>query len=96
MIAAEKAQDGVAISRACELLNVLTSGYCEWARRPPSDRALGDARLTEKITEIHHAIRRVYGAPCIIAELRMTYGVRVCRKRGRIQLVVATLDEGGL
>jgi putative transposase len=81
MIEAEKTEHGVAISRACDLLDVSSSGYYEWASRPPSDRALTDAWLTEKIKEIHDTNRRVYGAPRIHAELRMTYGVRVGRKR---------------
>jgi putative transposase len=81
MIEAEKTEHGVPVSRACDLLNVSTSGYYEWASRPPSDRALSDAWLTEKIKEVHDANRRVYGAPRIHAELRMTYGVKVGRKR---------------
>ena len=91
MIAAEKAQHGVAVSRACELLNVSSSGYYEWASRPPSDRALSDAWLTEKIREIHEANRHVYGAPRIHAELRMTYGINVGRKR-----VERLMREAGL
>jgi putative transposase len=79
MIEAEKTEHGVAISRACDLLDVSSSGYYEWASRPPSDRALTDAWLTEKIKEIHDTNRRVYGAPRIHAELRMTYGVKVGR-----------------
>jgi hypothetical protein len=33
MMEAEKAQDGVPVSRACELLEVSSSGYYEWADR---------------------------------------------------------------
>jgi putative transposase len=81
MIAAEKATEGVPVSRACELLGVSRSGYHGWATRPPSDRALSDAWLVEKIKEIHQANRGVYGAPRIHAELRLEYGIRVGRKR---------------
>jgi putative transposase len=81
MIEAEKAAEGVPVSRACELLGVSRSGYHKWQTRPPSDRALSDAWLIEKITEIHKANRRVYGAPRIHAELRLQYGVHVGRKR---------------
>lgn len=63
----------------CELLGVSSSGYYEWAARAPSDRALSDAWLTEKIREIHAANREVYGTPRIHAELRLRYGVRVGR-----------------
>jgi putative transposase len=80
MIEAEKAL-GTPVSLACELLGVSRSGFCDWATRAPSDRALSDAWLVEKITEIHAANRGVYGAPRIHAELRMQYGIRVGRKR---------------
>lgn len=81
MIEAEKATEGVPVSRACELLGVSRSGYHKWRGRPPSDRVLGDAWLVEKITEIHQDNRGVYGAPRIHAELRLQHGIRVGRKR---------------
>jgi transposase InsO family protein len=81
MIEAEKAQHGVAVSRACELLGVSGSGYQKWLTRPPSDRALSDAWLAAKIKEIHQENRGAYGAPRVHAELRMQHGVHVGRKR---------------
>jgi putative transposase len=57
------------------------SSFYAWERRPPSDRALEDAWLTEKIRQIHRAGRGVYGSPRIHAELRMRHGIRVGRKR---------------
>jgi putative transposase len=78
-ISAEKARTPV--SMQCALLEVSRSGYYDWARRPPSDRALCDAWLTEKIKSIHAANRRVYGARRIHAELRLADGVQVGRKR---------------
>ncbi|MCW2984736.1 MAG: family transposase [Conexibacter sp.] len=79
LVSAEKARTPISI--ACELLGVSRSGYYDWASRAPSDRALSDAWLTEKIKQIHAEYRRVYGAPRIHAELRMTHNVRVSRKR---------------
>jgi putative transposase len=79
LVSAEKARTPISIS--CDLLGVSRSGYYDWARRAPSDRALTDAWLTEKIKQIHAENRRVYGAPRIHAELRMTHNVRVSRKR---------------
>jgi len=79
MISAEKASTPVSV--ACALLGVSRSGYYEWERRAPSDRALTDAWLIEKITEIWRAHRKVYGAPRIHADLRMAHGVRMGRKR---------------
>jgi putative transposase len=66
---------------ACRLLGVSRSGYYEWERRAPSDRALTDVWLTEKIRAIHDAHRGVYGAPRIHAELRLAHGIYVGRKR---------------
>ncbi len=63
LIAAERAEHGVPVSRACELLEVSRSGYQKWLTRPPSDRALSDAWLTEQIKQIHSENRKVYGAP---------------------------------
>lgn len=78
-IAVEKAAYPVAV--LCRALEVNRTSFHDWQRRAPSDRALSDAWLTEKIKAIHEAKRRVYGAPRIHAELRMQYGIRVGRKR---------------
>jgi putative transposase len=78
-IAAQKASYPVAV--LCRALEVNRTSFHDWQRRAPSDRALTDAWLTEKIKQIHEAKRRVYGAPRIHAELAMAHGVRVGRKR---------------
>ena len=78
-ISAEKARTPV--STQCRLLGVSRSGYYDWAKRAPSDRALSDAWLLERITAIHAANRGVYGARRIHAELRLAEGIRVGRKR---------------
>jgi putative transposase len=69
------------VSLMCALLKVSESGYHAWATRPPSDRALSDAWLLEKIKQIHAENRQVYGSPRVHAELRMAHGIRVGRKR---------------
>jgi putative transposase len=78
-ISAEKARTPVSL--ACRWLGVSRSGYYEWATRAPSQRALTDAWLTERIRAIHKAHRGVYGAPRIHADLRLAHGVRVSRRR---------------
>jgi putative transposase len=78
-IAAEKTNYPVAVM--CRVFGVNRTGFHDWERRPPSDRALTDAWLTEKIKQIHAASRGVYGAPRIHAELRLEHGIRVGRKR---------------
>jgi putative transposase len=65
----------------CRALSVKRSSFYAWERRPPSDRALEDAWLTEKIKQLHRASRGVYGSPRSHAELRLRDDVRVSRKR---------------
>ena len=79
MIAAEKTNYPVAVM--CRVLGVSRTGFHNWARRAPSDRALTDAWLTEKVKQIHDGSRGVYGVPRIHAELRMEHNVRIGRKR---------------
>ena len=79
MISAEKASTPVSV--CCRLLAVSRSGYYKWASRAPSDRALTDAWLIEKIRQIHGENRKVYGSPRIHADLRLAHGIRVSRKR---------------
>ena len=79
IISAQRARTPVSV--ACELLGVSRSGFYGWQTRPPSERALHDAWLTERIKEIWKANREVYGAPRIHAELRMAHGIKVSRKR---------------
>ena len=78
-IEAEKAN--YPISLMCRMLEVSRSGFHAWVRRPPSDRELSDAWLSERIREIHSANRGVYGSPRVHAELWLAHGIRVGRKR---------------
>ena len=78
-ISAEKARTPV--SMQCRLLGVSRSGYYDWSTRAPSDRALSDAWLLEKIKAIHAGNRGVYGARRVHAELRLEHGIRVGKKR---------------
>ena len=52
-IAAEKAN--YPLSLMCRVLEVNRTSLHDWERRPPSDRALYDAFLLEKIKAIHAA-----------------------------------------
>jgi len=64
----------------CRLLGVSRSGFHAWERRTPSDRALADAWLVDRIATIHHQSRGTYGARRVHAALRQQ-GVHVGRKR---------------
>jgi hypothetical protein len=67
----------------CEVLGVSRSGFHGWERRAPSNRALSDAWLTSRITEIHERARGVYGSRRVPAELRLGEGIQVSRRRVR-------------
>ena len=92
IVLAEKARTPVSV--ACELLGVSTSGFYEWASRAPSDRALSDAWLIEKIKAVHAENRGVYGSRRVTAELRLGEGVVVSRKR--VQRLHARAGLSGL
>ena len=74
----------------CEVLGVSTSGYYAWLRRPPSRRAVEDARLGALIVASHARSRRTYGRPRILADLRAQgehiSGKRVGRLMGILRL----------
>ncbi|WP_262009332.1 IS3 family transposase [Streptomyces sp. FIT100] len=67
-IEAEK-RNGHNVKHACELLQVSRAAF--YARRTgkPGPRAVRDAELTEKITEVHERSRGTYGAPRVHAVL---------------------------
>lgn len=79
MIAAEK--NNYPVATMCRIFGLNRTAFHNWQARAPSDRALQDLWLTEKIKTIHQDSRGVYGAPRIHAELRLEYGIRVGRKR---------------
>jgi len=78
-IAAEKASHSITIM--CRVLEVSRSGYHARTRRPPAPRTLADARLTERIRELHAKRRGVYGSPRIWSDLIVDDGERIGRKR---------------
>ena len=78
-IAAEKAN--YPVSLMSRILGVNRTAFHRWEGRAPSQRALEDAFLTERIRDIHGQFRGVYGSPRIHAELRMAHGIRVSEKR---------------
>jgi putative transposase len=65
----------------CRALGVNRTSFHDWERRAPSDRALTDAWLTEKIKQIHAASDGTYGVRRVHAELRLEHQIRVGRKR---------------
>jgi hypothetical protein len=68
------------ISLMCRALGVSRSGFHAWERRAPSDRALADTWLVERIDSLHRQSRGTYGARRVHAALRQQ-GIYVGRKR---------------
>jgi putative transposase len=77
-VSAHQAQYRVATM--CRVLEVSTSGYYAWRKRPASRRAQEDAVLLRRIRTIHEASRQSYGVPRVYRELRED-GVEVGRDR---------------
>jgi len=92
-IAAKRAEHSVKVM--CRALGVSCSGFYAWERRAPSDRALGDAWLTEKIGQAHERSRATYGERRVHAELREVHGVRCSRKRVQRLMAAAGLQGAG-
>ncbi|WEB40615.1 IS3 family transposase [Streptomyces yunnanensis] len=78
-IEAEK-QAGHNVKRACELLKVSRAAFYARRTSTPGPRAVRDAELTEKITEVHRGSRGTYGAPRVHAVLRRE-DIRCGRRR---------------
>jgi transposase InsO family protein len=67
-IFAHKAQ--FSIRAMCRILEVSSSGYYQWCRRPKSKRAQENDALLGTIRELHSQSRQNYGSPKIYRRLR--------------------------
>ena len=76
---ANRAEYGV--GRQCRVLGVSRSGYYAWSKRGPSQRALEDQKLSERIVAIHKRSRGTYGVPRIHAELVDDHEIHIGRER---------------
>jgi putative transposase len=56
---------------------VSESGFYAWCTRPPSERSIRHAWLTDLVTEVHDASRQTYGSIRVHAELTLGRGVNV-------------------
>jgi putative transposase len=71
------AAEGLPIQVACRVLSVSESGFHAQRDRPPSQRAVRHAWLTDLIRQVHVDFRGVYGARRVHAELTMGHGIKV-------------------
>src|SRR4051794_2977479 len=80
------AAEGLPVQVAVRVLEVSESGYYEWRSRPPSQRAIRHAWLTDAIREAHAASRGTYGILRIHAELTLGRGIVV--GHGQVELLM--------
>jgi putative transposase len=64
-------RDQYSVTRLCHILTVSRSGYCQWRKRGPSQRAQANAALDREVAAIHRASRGSYGRPRIVRQLRI-------------------------
>jgi putative transposase len=88
------AAEGLPVQLACRLLSVAESGYYEWRSRPPSQRAIRHAWLTDQILAVHTASRGTYGARRVHAELTLALGLVV--GHGQVEMSMARAAIKGL
>lgn len=85
-----------AINTLCAVLQVSRSGYYDWTKRTPSQRAVTNEQLLKHIKTVHHQFRQAYGAVKTwkhlndigiacgkhrVASLRTKAGIEAQRKR---------------
>ena len=85
------AKEGHGTKRVCRLLGVASSGFFMWRSKPPSDRSIRRAWLTDTIGAIHVASRGTYGSRRVKAELADAFGQVVNKK-----LIVSIIRELGI
>ena len=59
----ERCRSDYPVGMMCRCLNVSKSGFYAWACRIPGPRARANARLLERMREIHEDSKGVIGAP---------------------------------
>jgi putative transposase len=69
--------EGLPAQLACRVLDVSESGFYAWRSRPPSEREVRHAWLTDLIRQIHVGFRGVYGYRRVHAELTLGHGLAV-------------------
>jgi transposase InsO family protein/transposase-like protein len=93
-IVAALACEGHGIKRVCRIVRVAPSGFFRWRAKPPSDRFIRRAWLTDVIVAIHDQSRQTYGWRRIRAELADGFGQRVNKKL--IRAIMADQHISGL
>lgn len=88
------AREHLPVQLACRVLHVAESGYYAWRDRPPSNRLVKHAWLTEAIVGIHTASRGTYGSRRVHAELGLGLSIHV--SHGTVELLMQRAGLHGL
>ncbi|GAA11305.1 putative transposase [Gordonia alkanivorans NBRC 16433] len=88
------AKEGLPVQTSCRILEVSESGFYEWRNRPPSERSLRHAWLTQLITEVHTTSHGTYGARRIHAELTLGHDIAV--GHGNVEMLMRAAGVKGL
>jgi transposase InsO family protein len=80
--------------QTCQASHVTESRYYAWRDRPPSNRLVKYAWLTEAIVGIHTASRGTYGTRRVHAELGL--GLRIHVSHGTVELLTQHAGLHGL
>lgn len=87
--------DDLPVQVACRVLGVSESGFYEQRNRPPSERAIRHAMLTDLITQIHTESNGTYGIQRVHAELTLGRGVQVGHNQVELLMRRAGLQLSG-
>ena len=93
-------QAGYTVCTLCQVLGVSSSGYYAWRNRRPGPRALDNARLLQRIEQVHVQTRGAYGSERLwhalrqqgescgrhrVRRLRQAHGIQSKRRRRYIR-----------
>jgi len=71
------AAEGLPVEVSARTCGVSVSGFYDWRTRPPSERSIRHAWLTDQIIEVHATSRGTYGSRRVHAELTLGRGLDV-------------------
>lgn len=83
------------VQMMCQLLEVATSGYYAWLKKPVSDRAREDKRLVRLIRASFNASQGVYGTPRVFLDLREAGETCSKHRAARLMRVNGMRAKGG-
>jgi len=81
----EDHRDQFSVTRMCRQLDVSRTGYCQWRKREPSERAMANAALDAQVAAIHEGSKRSYGRTRIVRGLH-DCGIHASHERVRNSL----------